>query len=44
MKYNKPEITALGSAVNAIENHQKGTPLDVDLPDKQTITAYESDE
>jgi len=35
MKYNKPEVTVLGSAVNVIESQGKGNPRDVDSPFNQ---------
>jgi hypothetical protein len=44
MKYNKPEVTVLGSAVNVIESQGKGNPRNVDSPFNQTISAYEADE
>ncbi len=42
MKYSKPEIAVLGSAVRAIE----GLKQDPDMPDgfRTQITAYELDE
>jgi hypothetical protein len=42
MKYEKPEITVLASAVTVVQGSQKGVnPGDGNLP---TIAAYEADE
>jgi hypothetical protein len=49
MKYDKPEVTALGTAIASV----KGTGKDVDMPHdgqfnpdvyETTISAYEADE
>jgi hypothetical protein len=44
MKYNKPEIAVLGSAVEVIESGSKGSQLQMDAPLNVTHSAYDSDE
>jgi hypothetical protein len=46
MKYNKPEVVKLASAVNAIQGQEKSqSPADnVDSFIHSTVGAYESDE
>jgi hypothetical protein len=46
MKYEKPELTAVGSATNAVQGMGKepGLPVDIGGVKKTTAAAYESDE
>jgi hypothetical protein len=44
MKYEKPEVNLMTSAVNAIENNVKGDEPFPDNPECVTITAYVADE
>jgi hypothetical protein len=44
MKYDKPELFILASAVDAIKGHNKGEPLPPDSIEKRTPNAYEADE
>lgn len=45
MKYEKPELTQLDSAVHAVRNSMnKGTPLYDSDPSVATSAAYEADE
>ena len=44
MKYEKPELTCLGSAVATIQASQKAPVAQVDVEHEQTISAYEADE
>lgn len=46
MKYVKPEVVVLASAVDAIQSTgiQKPTGMHLDSPVRLTVTAYEADE
>jgi hypothetical protein len=45
MKYDKPEVKVLGSAINAVQNQQKEDPINVDSSHLvQTTAAYQADE
>jgi hypothetical protein len=44
MKYDKPEVTVLGSGINAIESVSKGDEFQIDQPLNVTHAAYEADE
>jgi hypothetical protein len=44
MKYEKPEVIAIGSACICIQNGVKGLGFYIDLLLEYTIGAYEADE
>jgi hypothetical protein len=44
MKYEKPEVTCLGSAVARIQSSQKAPLAQVDSQHEESISAYEADE
>ena len=50
MKYEKPDVTKLGTAVSAIQGLSKGGPYMIDVqqpgvrPNTHTEPAYEADE
>ncbi len=44
MKYEKPEVVTLASAVDAIQGVNKQSNVIVDSPTKLTTNAYEADE
>ena len=44
MKYTKPEIIVLATAVIAIQSSGKGIDLHPDAPMNVTVSAYEADE
>jgi hypothetical protein len=46
MKYDKPQIVVVGSAVEIVQGvgkFREGTP-DMSIPQKYTVNAYEADE
>jgi len=46
MKYNRPEIAALGTAIERVQDPdvKSGLPNDGHTPDQTTISAYAADE
>lgn len=45
MKYDKPEIVVWSSAVQAIQNMQKNSPINLETDKDPTVfAAYEADE
>jgi hypothetical protein len=44
MKYSKPEIVTLGSAISAVQSNGKPNAGSNDSVPKETIPAYEADE
>lgn len=44
MKYEKPEVTSLGSAVAKIHSIAKEPIAHVDSKDEESLSAYEADE
>jgi len=48
MKYNKPEVTVLGSAIDAVQSSSKTAPFVTELISPYTLAhtanAYEADE
>ena len=44
MNYEKPEITLLGSAIEAVQNTLTKEAPPIDTPSASTVAAYPSDE
>jgi hypothetical protein len=44
MKYTKPEVDVLGTAVNVIESHVKGSGVPDQAPLTGIVAAYDLDE
>lgn len=44
MKYEKPEITSIASAIEAVQNSITKCALPIDSAQEVTVSAYESDE
>ena len=44
MKYEKPEISVLGSAIEAVQNVLTKQAPPIDTPSASTVSAYPSDE
>ncbi len=44
MKYEKPELSVVGSATSTVQGLEKGPDAPPDSPTKRTIGAYEADE
>jgi len=44
MKYEKPEVVVIGSALACVQTANKPSPALSDSNSKQTATAYEADE
>jgi len=45
MKYEKPEIAVCTSAMDAVQNHQKNSPINLETDKDPTVfSAYEADE
>jgi len=44
MKYSKPEVVQLGTAIASVQAHGKPLPGSLDNVPRETIPAYEADE
>lgn len=44
MKYERPEVICLGSAVANVQSNQKAPLAQVDSQHEESISAYEADE